>query len=148
MSLRKKLENDLNEAVKQRDSFRKDTLRLIRSELKNTEIRLGHHLEDEEIVALLKREVKKRQESVEAYKIAGKDKLANNELKEAELIGQYLPKSLSADEIRQVVVKHLKDNPSSPADSGRVIGELAKVLKGRADMGLVARLVKEALSSS
>lgn len=147
MSLAQKIETDLNDAVKTANNFQRDTLRLIRSELKNAEIKLGRKLEDSEIIDVLNKEAKKRRESIQAYKNAGKADLAESELKELELIEAYLPEYLSEKELRSIVNNYLKNNPVSAEEAGRAIGELAKQLKGKADIAAVARLVHKELGS-
>lgn len=147
MSLAQKIETDLNDAVKTANNFQRDTLRLIRSELKNAEIKLGRKLENSEIIDVLNKEAKKRRESIQAYKNAGKADLAESELKELELIEAYLPEYLSEKELRSIVNNYLKNNPVSAKEAGRAIGELAKQLKGKADIAAVARLVHKELGS-
>jgi len=138
-----KIEADLLEAMKSGDSVKRETLRMLKSSLKNLQIEKGSELGDEDITAVIQKEVKRRKEAIESYTAAGRAEQAAQEEQEATILSAYLPEQMNEDELRQLIVNHLADNPASPAEIGKVMGALSPTLKGKADMGLVSRLVRE-----
>lgn len=147
MSLTERLEGDLVSAIKSSDEFRRDTLRLVKSAIKNQAIELGHDLSDEEAVTIIAKEVKKRKESIEAYNQAGKPELAEQEQKEIDLLKDYLPEQMDEAKIKEIVDKYFETNPKDPSKIGQTIGALSPQFKGKADMGLVSKIVREALQN-
>lgn len=140
------IEADLIEAQKNKDETKRDILRLIKSALKNAEIEKGSALSNEELLAVLNREVKKRKESITAYEQANRPELVASEQAEIDIIQAYLPAQMSEAEIRQTVADYLVNNPTTAADTGRAMGALSATLKGKADLGLVARILRESIA--
>lgn len=141
------IDQDLLAAIKGADQTTRDALRYLKSALKNAQIEHGvDQLSDEQAQVVITREIKRRGESVESFKAAGKNEMAQNEANEIELLSQYLPEQMDESQICQAVGEYLTKNPAEADQSGRVIGEIARLLKGKADMGLVARIVREKLS--
>ncbi len=153
MDLYQKISDDLKEALKNSDSMKISTLRLILSSFHNKEIEKkgkGQEtkLTEEEIISVLSTEAKKRKESIEAYIKGNRSDLADEEKKEIELIQVYLPEQMGEEEIKKIVKAKIKElGISSQKDFGEAMGILAKELKGRADSGLVSRILKEELVS-
>lgn len=149
MSLREKIISDLKTAMKEGDTVKRDVLRLLDSAIKNSEIekkKREQGLSDEEVVEVLSRAVKQRNDSVEQFEKGGRPDLAEKEKTEMEVISKYLPAQLSKDEIaseiRDIV---LKMENVSIADFGKVMGQAMAKLKGRADGNAVRDAVKEEL---
>jgi len=149
--LYQKIKEDLNEALKSGDTLRISVLRMVLSSLHNKEIEKkgknqNPELTEEEIIEVLKREVKKRKEAIETYLKGNRNDLADKEKKELEIIIAYLPKQLSEEEIKKIVQEAIqKLGAQSEKDFGKVMGFLMKELKGKADAGLVSQIVKESL---
>lgn len=144
MGITEKIDAEIITAQKTGDNFKRDTLRFLKSSLKNAQIDLkAKSLSDEQATQIIAREIKHRKESVESYKIAGKEDLAADETKEIEILGAYLPDQMSEDEIIKCVEEYLKANSASADKIGQVIGALAAQLRGKADMSLVSRIVRE-----
>lgn len=148
MSLLQTIDSDLATAMKEHEASRVSVLRMLKSSIKNEQIKLGHELSDEEIMAVLKREAKQRRDSIEQFEKADRDDLASTEKTELETIKSYLPEQLTDEELIKVVDEVISETgASSPAEMGVVIGAVIKQVGSRADGSAVARIVKERLNS-
>jgi uncharacterized protein len=141
-SLADRLRAAMNEARKQRDQARTLLLSTILSDVKNREIELGHAPTDEETAEVLRRGVKKRKESVEAYEKVGRTEQAQAEANEIKILESFLPAQISADEIRAAVREIIA---GGAGDMGKVMGAVMPRFKGRADGKLVNQIVREEL---
>ena len=148
-TLKEKIFTDLKEAMKSGDTEKRDVLRMVDSMIKNTEIEKGKReegLSDEEVVEILSRAVKQRQDSVTQYEKGGRSDLAKKELSEIEILKNYLPEQLSEDELKRIAKKILDENDlSDSADFGRAMGLVMAEVKGKADGNLVRQVVAEIL---
>ena len=144
-SLADRLRAGMNEARKQRDQARTLLLSTILSDIKNREIELNKTPTDDETAEVLRRGVKKRRESVEAYEKAGRTELAASEAAEIKALEEFLPASMPAEEIRAVVREAIAGGAK---DMGKVMGAVMPKLKGRADGKLVNQIVREELAGS
>jgi len=148
--LRDDINNALKDAMKARDERRVSTLRLINSSLKNADIEArGQNkgpLGDDELLALLAKMIKQRQESIELYEKGGRAELAQQERDEIAIIAAYLPKQMSDAEVRTAITQAIAESgASSMKDRGKVIAALKGRYAGRMDFGKVSPLVKELL---
>jgi hypothetical protein len=141
--LRQKIYEDLKSAMKARDVVRLETLRFIWSGIKNAEIDAKHELEDEEVVKLLRTEVKRRQEAIEQFKQGGRNDLSEDEEVKLEVINSYLPQLMSREEIEKVVDEIVLRGTS---EFGAVMGQAMGQLKGKADGKLVSEVVRDKLN--
>src|SRR4051812_11794001 len=141
-SLADRLRAAMNEARKQRDQARTLLLSTILSDVKNREIELGHTPTDDETAEVLRRGVKKRKESVEAYEKVGRTEQAQTEANEIKILESFLPAKISADEIRAAVRETIAGGAT---DMGKVMGAVMPKFKGRADGKLVNQIVREEL---
>jgi len=147
MGLQEKLLEDMKSAMKSGDQIKLDTLRMLRSQLKNAAISSGKDLSEQDVMGVLSKEAKKRKEAVELYKEGGRDELAEKEEKEFEIIQSYLPEALSEDEIIKVIKKVIQETGAEGMrDMGKVMGQVMGQVKGRADGGEIQALVKKMLS--
>ncbi|MDO5613784.1 MAG: GatB/YqeY domain-containing protein [Paracoccus sp. (in: a-proteobacteria)] len=152
MDLRTRLMADTKEAMKARDSARLSTLRLIGAALKDREIAARSEggetaeLGDADLIAILSKMVKQRQESARAYEEGGRLELAEKELAEIEVIQAYLPRQLTGDEAEAAIATVISDlGAGSIRDMGRVMAELRARYAGQMDFGAVGPLVKARL---
>ena len=127
MSLKKKIENKLNEALKAKDKNSYPTLRLIVSAIKDAEIagrsKGQKEIKDSDITSLLKKMIKQRNESCEVYEKAGRSELLESEKKEIEVINNFLPKQLSEGETKKICQDTIKlTGASSMKDMGKIMG--------------------------
>ncbi|MFA5029698.1 MAG: GatB/YqeY domain-containing protein [Patescibacteria group bacterium] len=151
MSLQKKIEEDFLVALKAREESLVSTLRMLKAALQNKKIEKTlpkeDFLPDEEVVAVLKSEIKKRKDSVESYQAAKRDDLVGKEQAEIDILNKYLPPQLSQEQVLGIVKEVIAAaGPVGPADFGKVMGQVMKQLGVQADGQLVSRLVKEELN--
>lgn len=146
MSLSDRLTQDLMEAMKQRDQVRVDVIRMIRSQLKYTQIQKGADFSSEDEILVLQRESKKRREAIEAYEIAKAITRLEKEKTELAIIQQYMPKALSAEELTSVIDRIITETgAATPKDIGKVMQPLMSEVRGKADGRLVQELVRKKL---
>jgi len=152
MSLKETITADLKTAMKAGDTLRRDTLRLIDSAIKNGEIEKQKRetgLSDEEVLEVLGRAVKQRQDSIRQFEAGGRPELAEQEKAELEIIMPYLPAQLSQAEIETAVTEVLaKFENATLADLGKIMGQAMAILKGKADGNLVREAVKRQLEKN
>ncbi|SHH17388.1 GatB/YqeY domain-containing protein [Thermosipho atlanticus] len=144
--LKETIMKDLKNAMKERNEIKIRTLRLLNSAIKNFEVEKMNSATDEEIGRLVLKEIKKRQESIQAYKAAGREDLAAEEEKELEILKKYAPKMLSEDEIKNIVKEIIKELNATQKDFGKVMKEAMAKLKGKAEGSVVSKVVKDILS--
>jgi len=147
MSLAEQIEIDLTEALKTGQTEKKDLLRLLKSEFKNQEITLGRPLEEQEILNIIQKSVKKRQEAAEIYRQAQRPNNAEQEEREINLLNKYLPTQLEQTKLREIIKKYLVENQTTGQELGQAIGQLNNELQGQAQGSEIARIVKEELAS-
>jgi len=140
MSILTVLQDEMKVAMKARDQARLDALRLMVSSIKYAQVDLPG-ITDEQIVEVLKKEAKKRRESIVAYKDGGRTELADKEQYELTLIEEYLPKMMGEDDVRAKVKTALE--AAKPANFGMAMNAAMKVIGKDAEGGMVAKVVKE-----
>lgn len=149
-SLADRIQTALTAAMKERDSFTLNTLRMVKSALKNEEIALGRPLEDADTVQVLMRLVKQRKESIEQFTRGGRPELAENESRELALIEGYLPAAPSEEEIADAIVWAIGESGASDVKAmGKVMGLLTARFKGRpVDGKALSAAVRKALGGA
>ncbi len=150
MSLQTKIEAKLSEALKSKDKKTYSTLRLVVAAIKDTmiakKIKDKKTLPDNELIALLKKMVKQRNDSCDAYKKAGRNELLENEISEIKVINEFLPKQLSEEETKKICLETMKKvSASSIKDMGKVMGALKKEYSDVLDFSKVSQIIKENL---
>lgn len=144
---RPKMQTALKEAMKNKDMARRNAIRSLNSAIKQVEIDERRELSAEDVVELLRKEAKRRRESIEEYQNAGRDDLVETEKFEVDLIDEFLPQQMSEDEIAAVIQEIIDEiGASSPKDMGKVMGPAMERLKGMADGKVVNQIVKDKLS--
>ncbi|MBB5173944.1 GatB/YqeY domain-containing protein [Texcoconibacillus texcoconensis] len=147
MSLLERLNEDMKEAMKNKEKSRLSVIRQVKSSLQNEAIHLGHELTEEEVLTVLNREMKQRKESLQEYENANRDDLVKNVRAEMTVLEQYMPKPLTEDELLTIVQQTIEETGvSSKAGMGDVMAAIMPKVKGRADGSLVKRLVQQELS--
>ena len=147
--LKQKLQSDLNDAIKSRNTVVAETVRMLLAAITNEEVagKEKKELSDAEVITVLTREAKKRREAAEAFEQGGRADRAAAERAEGEVIASYLPAQLSEAEIKNLIAETIAAvGASGPADMGKVMGGLKAKVAGKADGALVSSLVKEALN--
>jgi uncharacterized protein len=148
--MKQRLHGDMTAAMKARDELRKSTLRMALTAITKAEVagEEARELSDTEVVDILTSEAKKRREAVTAYRDAGRTELADKEQAEADILAEYLPEQLTADEIAALVTEAIEATGAAelgPRGIGKVMGALQPKIKGRADGGAVSAEVKRQL---
>ena len=151
MSLKKQIEVKLNEALKTKDKNTYPTLRLVVSAIKDAEIasrtKGQKEISDSDIMAILKKMIKQRNESCEVYKKAGRNELLENETKEIRVISAFLPKQLGEEETKKICQEAIKSSgASSMKDMGKVMGVLKSKHADTLDFSKVSSIIKELLN--
>lgn len=146
-SISERIETDLTAAMKNGDSLVRDTMRMLKTAIKNKEVEKMGKLSDEEVVAVLRKEAKSRQEAIDQYRSAGRTEQAAKETKEKQLIEQYLPALLSDEELEKIIVETIKTvGATSVGDLGKVMGAMMPKVQGKADGSKVSALARQHLS--
>ncbi len=140
--------NDYKQAMKNQDALKVSVLRLLRAEITNLAVaKKKNNLDDSEVVSLIKKQIKQRQDSIEQFTQGGRLEMAEKEKQELELLKPYLPEELSADEIKKVIEDVVVAISACGAkDMGKVMKEINARISGKADGRLVSDLVRERLS--
>jgi uncharacterized protein YqeY len=147
LNLQGKVQEDIKVSMKAKDGTKVSVLRFLMAAIKNREIELKDSLDDEQVLQEIVSSAKKRRESIEAFRDAGREDLAVKEEAELAILEEYLPEQLSAEEIRKVVQEAiLSVGASSPADMGKIMKEVMPQVRGKADGKMVNQIVKESLS--
>jgi len=148
---KEKLQEELKESMLAKDELKTSVIRLLLSAINYYEIQkggAGYEATEEDVLSVTEQQVKQRRDSIEQYKNAGRQELADKEQKELEILQKYLPEQMSEEEIKSIVQQTISEvGASSMQDMGKVMGALNAKLKGKADMGMVSQLVKSSLSS-
>lgn len=151
MSLEQKIMGELKTAMLAKDEKALRSLRAVKAAilLAKTSEGAGGELKEDDEIKLLQKLVKQRKESLEIYQQQNRTDLAQKEKEEIDIIEKFLPKQLSADELRSEVAAIISEvGASSPADMGKVMGAATKKLAGKADGKTISAFVKELLSKS
>ncbi len=150
MSIQEKIKQDLKSAMQEKAEFKLSVLRMLVSAIRNKEIseRKGGEAElsDDQVIAVIKSEVKKRKDSAQTYKQGGRDDLAEKEEKEIEILEVYLPEQMSEEEIEKTIKETLASSEFGPSDFGKAMGAVMPKLKGQADGGVVSAILKKVLN--
>ncbi len=143
-----KIKKDLVSSMKEQDKFKTSVLRMLKSALQAEEINKKSELTDEEVLTIIKKQVKVRTASFEEYKSYNRLDLADELAKEIEILKNYLPEELSKDELNKIIEEQFNIlNPTSIKDMGKVIKEISSIVGTRADMSEVSKIVKEKLNN-
>ncbi|WP_420034284.1 GatB/YqeY domain-containing protein [Streptomyces sp. cg28] len=151
-TLKSKLHDDLNTAIKARDELRSSTLRMTLAAITTQEVagKEKRELADDEVQAVIVKEAKKRREAAEAFEKGGRAESAARELAEGEVLAEYLPQQLSDAELEQIVGQAVEEAKAAGAEGPRAMGQVMKIVKpkvgDRAEGGRVAAAVKKLLA--
>jgi uncharacterized protein len=143
MSVSDRIQNDIKTAMKERDKARLGALRMLGAALKNASLETGEPLSGEEETAILRRQLKQREESAESFRKAGREEKANAESAEAEIVREYLPQALSEEELNAIVERAVSETGAEGMkDMGRAMGRAMELSGGRADGKELSALVR------
>ncbi len=145
-SLKKRIDEDLKEALKKKDASRLSVLRMLKSDIKYKEIDKGSELSDDEVLSVLASSMKRRRDSIEQFEKGGRDDLASREKAELEVVLRYVPEQLTEQELLDIITRAIKDvNATGPSSLGMVMKEIMPKVRGRADGKIVNQIVSSQL---
>lgn len=147
MALYDTIIKDMTQAMKEQEKFKLSVLRMLKSALQLEKINKKHDLTDDEVISVLKKQVKIRKDSIEEFKKYDKNDEVEKLEQEIEVLKVYLPEELSEQEIEKAIDEIFKElNPESIKDMGKVMKEATARLGSKADMSLVSSIVKNKLN--
>ncbi|WP_100406749.1 GatB/YqeY domain-containing protein [Bacillus solitudinis] len=147
MNLLERLNQDMKNAMRNKDKQKLSVIRMVKSSLQNEQIKLGRELTDDESLTVLNRELKQRKDSLHEFEQANREDLASKLRDELVVLEDYMPEQLSDEEVTEIVKETIAEvGASTKADMGKVMGAIMPKVKGKADGGLVNRLVQQHLS--
>jgi hypothetical protein len=147
MSLRETINQDLKEAMKAKDVKKRDSLRLLTSAFKQIEVDERKELSDDDVIKIIQKQIKSRNDSITQYKAAGRDELALAEQDEIEYYEVYLPKQLTDEELESALAEIMKNvGATSVKDMGKIMGVASKELAGRVYGKSINECVKKLLA--
>ena len=147
MNLKEKLLSDMKEAMKSKDSLKLGTIRSVIAAVKNQEIDLRKDLDEEEIRAIVSREVKKRKEAANLYEQGKRPELKDKEIQEMKILQTYLPEQISEEDLRQRIQEVIEETGAEGMkDFGKIMKTLVPEFKGKADNALIKELASEFLN--
>jgi len=149
MSLKEKIEEDLNRARKEKNSLGVSVLGMLKAAILNAEIAaMRKEFFEEDVSKVISQEVKKHKDSIQEYERGGRGDLALKEKEELEILMKYLPAQLGEEDLKKIVEEKVKElGASGPGDFGKVMGAVMKAAAGRAGGDAVSKIVKELLQA-
>lgn len=145
--MKDKILKDLVSAMKSQDKDTLSVLRMVKGAIQLEEIKIKKELTDEDVVAVISKQIKTRKESITEFEKAGRTDLIDQTKQEIEILSKYMPEQLSEDEVLKVIDEaFLAINPTAQSDMGKLMGFVTPKLKGKADMSFVSKTIKERLS--
>ena len=146
--MREKILNDLVSAMKSKDKETLTVLRMVKGAIQLEEINKKQELNDEDVIAVLSKQIKTRKESIVEFEKAGRNDLVTQTQSEIDILSKYMPEQLSEEEVLKVIDEAFDTlKPEKPSDMGKLMGFLTPKLKGKADMSFVSKTIKEKLAN-
>ena len=147
MALLEQLNKDMVEAMKNKDSFTLGVIRMAKGAIQLESINKKKELTDEDIVSVISKQIKMRNDSITEFSKANRTDLVEQNKKEIEILSKYMPEQLSLDEVNKILDDAFAQiNPTSSKDMGLIMKEVTPKLKGKADMGQVTANIKERIA--
>ena len=144
--MRNQILEDLKTAMKNQDKERLSVIRMVKGAIQMSELNKKHELSDAEVIDVISKEIKTRKDSINEFKKGNREDLIEKTQKEIDILQTYLPKQLSEEELNEIIDKvFAKVKPESSKDMGMVMKELKPLINGKADMGIVSKIVKTKL---
>lgn len=149
MSLKQRITDDMKQFMKDKNQLALDTVRMLRAEIKNVEIEVRSELDDAGVQKVITTAVKKRRDAAQQYKDAGREELAEKELKEADILMSYMPEQMPEAEVKAIVTAACEGvDTSDKKNFGKVMQVVMQKTAGKADGKIVNQLVKDAFDGN
>lgn len=145
--MRKKILEDLKTAMKNQDKETLSVIRMVKGAIQLEEIKTKHELTDDEVIAIISKQIKTRKESIIEFEKGNRQDLIEQTKLEIEILNKYMPEQLSIEEVNKIIEDAFNEvNPSAPSDMGKIMAYVTPKLKGKADMSIVSKTIKEKLN--
>ena len=146
MTLSDRINNDLKEAMKNKDSFRLGVIRMVKGAMQLEKQSPRAELTDDDVIKVISKQIKMRKEAIKEFESAGREDLVLQNKNELEILNAYMPEQLSLEELNKIIDKVFEEvKPTSVKDMGIIMKSLSPLVKGKADMSLVNQIIKERL---
>lgn len=146
-TLKEKLQEDLKESMKSKDNFKRDVIRFLMSALKQIEVDERKVLSDEDIIKIIQKSLKQREDAISAFKEASRDDLVEKESAEAAILKSYLPEQLDDEALKAIIQKHIQSlGVTSIKEMGKIMGVVLTECAGVADGKRINAIAKELLA--
>ena len=148
MTILERLNFDLKEAMKSKDSFKLGVIRLAKGAIQLEAINKKKDLSDDEVITIISKQIKMRKDSITEFEKAGRTDLVDQYNDEVKILNEYMPEQFSVEEINKIIDEaFVKINPTSPKEMGLLMKEITPKLRGKADMGYVNGEIKNRLNN-
>ena len=145
--MRERILTDLVSAMKNKDKLTLSVLRMVKGAMQLEEINVKHELNDDEVVRIISKQIKTRKDSIAEFEKGNRTDLIETTNSEIKILENYMPEQMTEEEISKVVDEVFAQiNPTGPSDMGKIMGTISPLVKGKADMGLVNKMIKEKLN--
>ncbi len=146
--MREKILQDLKQAMKEQNKELLSVIRMVKGAIQMEELKVKHPLTDEEVITIISREIKTRKESISEFEKGNRTDLIEKTQSEIKILETYMPEQLSEEEVNKIIEEvFVSVNPSSTSDMGKIMASLTPKLKGKADMSMVSKKVREKLGN-
>ena len=145
--MRERILTDLISAMKSKDKEKLSVLRMVKGAMQLEEINVKHELDDEETVRIISKQIKTRKDSITEFEKGNRQDLIEATMNEIKILEEYMPEQMTEEELAKVIDEVFAEiNPSGPSDMGKIMGKISPLVRGKADMGLVNKIIKEKLN--
>lgn len=146
--MRQVILDDIITAMKAKDKDTLSVLRMVKGAMQLEEINVKHELNDEEMTRIISKQIKTRKDSIVEFEKGNRQDLIDAVNSEIAILEKYMPEQMSEEQIAKVIDEVFsKVNPTGPSEMGKIMGMISPLVKGKADMGLVNKMIKEKLSN-
>lgn len=148
MNLTIKINEDLKEAMKNKDKEKLNVIRMVKSAIQLAKIECKHDLTDEEVIDVISKQIKMRKDSINEFKKANRNDLVDQYEEEITILNNYMPEQLSLEEVTEIIDEAFnKVNPTSTKQMGMIMKEVTPKVKGKFDMGEVSKIIKDRINN-
>ena len=146
--MKNKIIEGIKSTLKSQDKVALAVVRMLKSDIQMAELNKKSELTDDEIVSIVSKQIKMRRDSIKEFEKGNRNDLIEQSEQEIKILEKYLPEQLTEEEVTDIINNVFsKVNPTSSSDMGKIMGALTPLVKGKADMGIVSKIVKEKLSN-
>lgn len=146
--MKEQILNDLKIAMKNQEKEKLSVIRMVKGAIQMEELNIKRDLQDDEVIAIISKQIKTRKESIVEFEKGNRQDLIDQTKKEIEILETYMPEQMSQDEVLEEINKaFLTIQPTAMADMGKIMNYLNPILKGKADLSMVSKIVREKLNS-